>query len=263
MSRPGITLTLCLLSAYSAVVSSADLPGGDVDGWHTWRVDVVDSAPELCCFIWNMGAATQKSCNLDGRHGGFSSSDDNPFPSDEVQIYALMNAGAATKIRILSSQCPVTSDAPITDLGAVDGADSIDWLARYFAPHSEVSDEAITAVALHAGDAARRLLVDTAKSAANEENRETAIFWMAQARIDETAADLREIMFGDRNADIRQHAAFAYSQSSATDRAAMLIRQGKEDRDKEVRSQALFWLAQSGTEEAFEFFEQLLTDDRR
>jgi len=262
MSRPEIAATFCLLVAHSAVVLAADLPDGDVDGWHTWRVEVVDAAPELCCFSWNRGTASKKHCNLDGRHGGFSSSHDNPFPSDEIQIYAFMNAGAATKIRVLSSQCPVTSDSAITDLGAVAVDDSVDWLQRRFTPQSGVADESITAVALHAGDKARRLLVATAKSDSDEENRETAIFWLAQARIDETSKDLQEIMFADRSADIRQHAAFSYAQSTAANRAELLIRQGREDPDAEVRSQAWFWLAQIGAVESEREIRAALVADR-
>lgn len=261
MPVAGLAALLFLLLV-NAAASSADLPGSDVDGWHTWRVEVVDAAPELCCFAWNSGVATKKRCNLDGRRGGFSSTNDSHFPSDAVQIYASMSAGAATRIRVLSSQCPVSSDSPITDLGTVAVGDSVAWLQRYIVPHAEVSDEAITAVALHAGDAARRLLVATAKSDTNEENREAAIFWMAQVRIDETAAVLREIMLDDRSADLRQHAGFAYSQSTAADRDAMLIRQGKEDRDAEVRSQAWFWLAQTAADESEREIRAALSSER-
>ena len=261
MSLARVTAILYLLLAYSAAGSAADLPDAGADGWHTWRVDVVHSAPELCCFSWNNGVATKKRCNLDGRHGGFNTTDDNPFPSDEIQIYAMMRSGSATKIRVLSSQCPVTSKSEIADLGSVEVDKSIDWLRRHFSLQSRVSSEAITAVALHAGDGARQLLVDTAKSDANEENRESAIFWMAQVRIDETAGDIQRIMFDDRSADIREHAAFSYSQSTASDRAEMLIRQGIEDSDADVRSQAWFWLTQiEAVESESEIRKALITE---
>ena len=187
MSSAKVTAILYLLLAYSAASSAADLPDAGADGWQTWRVDVVRSAPELCCFSWDNGIATKKRCNLDGRHGGFNTTDNNPFPADEIQIYALMRSGITTKIRVLSSQCPVTTESDIADLGSAEVDESVEWLQRHFLLQSRVSNEAITAVALHAGDGARQLLVDTAKSDANEENRESAIFWMAQVRIDETA----------------------------------------------------------------------------
>lgn len=244
MSSKTVIAVLSVLLAYPASGSAADLPEADADGWYSWRVNVVESAPELCCFSWNNGVATRKRCNLDGRHGGFSTTDNNPFPSDEVQIYALMNSGTATKIRALSSQCPVTTESAIANLGLVQVDESIAWLRQFVTPQSTASDDAITAMALHAGDGARQFLVDTAGSGDSEENRENAIFWMAQVRIGETAGDIQKIMFDDRSADIREHAAFSYSQSTAPDRAEMLIRQGKNDLDGDVRSQAWFWLAQ-------------------
>lgn len=106
-----------MLLACAAASSAADLPDAGADGWHTWRVEVVDAAPELCCFLWNSGIAANKHCNLDGRHGGFS-----------------------------SSQYPVTSDSAITDLGAVAVDDSVDWLQRQFAPQSGVAAESIEGV---------------------------------------------------------------------------------------------------------------------
>ncbi len=135
-----------MLLACAAASSAADLPDAGADGWHTWQVEVVEAAPELCCFSWNSGIASKKHCNLDGRHGCSGSSYDNPFPSDEIQVYAFMNAGAATRIRVLSSQCPVTSDSAITDLGAVAVDDSVDWLQRQFAPQSGVAAESIEGV---------------------------------------------------------------------------------------------------------------------
>jgi hypothetical protein len=241
---------LGLLLVQAAVSQAAELPGNGAAGWYSWRVPVVDTAPELCCFNRSNGVTSQQHCNLDGRRGSFSTADDSPYPSDEVQVYAFMDAGVATKIRVLGSQCPVTSDSAIAELGSVAATDSVNWLQAYFAPQSGVSEDAIAAVAVHAGDPARRVLVETARSDASEENRETAVFWMGQARIGETAADLRAIMFEDRSADLREHAGFSHSQSNAADRNAMLIRQGKEDPDADVRSQAWFWLAQTGAPES-------------
>lgn len=236
--------------AYPAVCLAADLPQTDSAGWYSWRVAVVESAPELCCFSWTNGVATQKRCNLDGRNGGFSVDSENPFPSDQIQIYARMESGSPDKIRVLSSQCPVTTDSAITDLGIANVDGSVDWLQQYISPHTKISDEAITAIAMHAGDEASQTLVDVAEADDGQQNREDAIFWMAQVRIADSADDIKRIMFDDSNADIREHAAFSYSQSTAADRVATLIRQGKEDADPDVRSQAWFWLTQTEATES-------------
>ena len=238
-------ITAIFFLAYPAACLAADLPQTDGDGWYSWRVAVVESAPELCCFSWNNGVATQKRCNLDGRNGGFSIDSENPFLSDEVQIYARMDSGSPAKIRVLSSQCPVTTESAITDLGIANVDESVEWLTSYISPHTDISDEAITAIAMHAGDKARDTLIDVAGKDDSQDNRENAIFWMAQVRIAESADEIKKIMFDDSNADIREHAAFSYSQSTATDRATVLIRQGKEDANPDVRSQAWFWLTQT------------------
>lgn len=262
MSARRVSALSFLLFAVVPLSVAADLPGASADGWFSWRVEAVDSAPELCCFAWEDGIAAKKSCNLDSRHGGFHTSSDSPFLADEIRVYAFLNAGSASKIRVLSAHCPVTSKSVVADLGLVAVADSVGWLQQRLTARDGSGDEAIAAVALHAGDEARRLLVDTATSDGDMDNREAAIFWMAQSRIDETAEDLRKIMFGDRNADIRQHAAFSYSQSTAVDRAELLIRQAREDADAEVRSQALFWLAQTESAVAFGYIERLLSEDQ-
>ena len=243
-------ITAIFFLAYPAACLAADLPQSDSDGWYSWRVAVVESAPELCCFSWNNGVATKKRCNLDGRNGGLSTDSENPFPSDEVQIYARMDSGSPAKIRVLSSQCPVTTESAITDLGIANVDESVEWLTSYISPHTDISDEAITAIAMHAGDKAHDTLIDVAGKDDSQDNRENAIFWMAQVRIAESADEIKKIMFDDSNADIREHAAFSYSQSTATDRATVLIRQGKEDANPDVRSQAWFWLTQTAATES-------------
>ena len=262
MSSGRVVAVLFLLLVYPAAGLTADLPQVGSNGWYSWRVDVVDSAPELCCFSWNNGIATKKSCNLDGRHGGFNATDESPFPSDEVQIYALTKSGVVTRVRALSSQCPVTTKSEIAYLGSVSVDESVGWLQEKVSPHSEISGEAISAIALHAGNRARDFLITTAESDSSEDNREVAIFWMAQVRIDETARELKNIMFNDRSADIREHAAFSYSQSSASDRAAVLIQQGKDDPDSDVRSQAWFWLAQIEAVESEAEIRDAIENDR-
>jgi hypothetical protein len=255
-------ITAIFFLAYPAACLAAELPQVDSDGWYSWRVAVVDTAPELCCFSWNNGVATQKRCNLDGRNGGFSIDSGNPFPSDEVQIYARMDSGSPAEIRVLSSQCPVTTDSAITDLGIADGDESVEWMKSYVSPHTDISGEAITAIAMHAGDRARDTLIDVAETDDSQDNRENAILWMAQVRIDETADDIKKIMFDDSDADIREHAAFSYSQSTAADRAAMLIRQGKEDANPDVRSQAWLWLTQTEATESEEAILKAIDNER-
>ena len=255
-------LSAIFFLTYPAVCLAADLPATGSDGWYSWRVAVDETAPELCCFSWNNGVATQKRCNLDGRNGGFSVDSENPFPSDEIQIYARVDSGSPAKIRVLSSQCPVTTDSAITELGITNVDDSVEWLQQFISPNTNISDDAITAIAMHDGDKARLTLLDVANADKNQDNRENAIFWLAQVRIGETADEIKKIVFDDGSSEIREHAAFSYSQSTATDRANVLIRQGKEDADPDVRSQAWFWLTQIEAPESETEIRKAIDNDR-
>jgi len=243
-------LLACLAIILACSPAAAQLGGLTDDGWHTWRVPAVESAPEMCCFVWNRGTAKQQGCDLDGNRGGFSTSSSSINVSNEMQIFARFADGEVAEIRALSASCPVRTNDPIVDLGSVDPATSLDWLEQHITKNNDLASEAIIAVSVHAGQDAGRLLVRTAEAANDEDNREDAIFWMAQVRVDETSADLKRFIFDDKDPDIRQHAAFAYSQSEADDVADVLIRQGRDDDDPDVRSQAWFWLAQSEAEES-------------
>ncbi len=226
-------------------IVQADIAGLGTDGWHTWQVEAVNSAPEMCCFSWRNGTSSRRQCDLDGRHGGFSSSDDSAASGDTLQIYAFLNNGSIKKIRSLSSSCPVVSDSEIADLGQIESNDSVEWLEQLIGGDSDSTANAIAAIAIHEGSRARNVLLDSAKAGNEQDLREDAIFWMALVRIEETADDVKRYVFDDESTDIRQHAAFSYSQSKASDVPATLIRQGQNDDDAHVRSQAWFWLAQT------------------
>ena len=226
----------------------AELPDGSADGWHTWRVSAVTDLPEWCCYTWSGGRASAGSCDLDSSRGGWGSSHDRSESTGQVQLYALVDDGRASRLRALSPRCPVTSATEIRDLGVADVDASVAWLAPYL--ETDLASDAIAGIAAHAGASARDLLVETARAGASGDAREESVFWMAQLRIDETADEIRRLMIDNASPDIRKHAAFAYAQSDADDRAAQLIRQGSNDPDAEVRSEAWFWLAEIEAPEA-------------
>jgi len=254
----------CVLLIVVSLISlsaKAQISGMTNDGWHTWRVAAVNNAPEMCCFRWNQGTATRQGCNLDSRSGGFSTSSDVIDVSKGLQVFVRLDDGDVAEIRALSASCPVTSDEPIVDLGPVTDAASVAWLGNYIQPDSELASAAIAAVSVHIGEEAVELLLKTAESRDDQDNREDAVFWLAQVRIEETSAELKKFIFDDEDADIREHAAFSYAQSDAQDTADVLIRQGRTDEDPGVRSQAWFWLAQSGADESEAAIRKAMRDD--
>jgi hypothetical protein len=163
---------------------SADLKGPTDDGWHTWRVEATSQAPDACCFTWNSGTITRKGCDLDSRHGNYGSIHDGNSTGGDLQIYALMRSGKPVKVRALSSQCEVTADSEITDLGFIEVDESIDWLERYIEPRSGLSSDAIMAIALHPGNRSVETLAAIVKNGTDRKIREEALFWLGQSGSD-------------------------------------------------------------------------------
>lgn len=245
-----VFLLLVIAAAVHSETAHAEINGLGKDGWHTWQVRAAEAAPEMCCFSWTSGSVTRKQCDLDGRNGGFTSSDDSSTSNVGVQIFALMKAGVASKIRLFSSTCPVRANTSIIDLGPIETDDSVEWLQQQVSNGDDTRSNAIAAIAVHEGKKARDALVDIANPGNDEDDRKDAIFWIGQVRIREAGAELRSFVFEDKSADIREHAAFSYSQSKAADIADVLIQQGRNDREPDVRSQAWFWLAQTEAAES-------------
>jgi hypothetical protein len=240
-------------------VARAELPDPSSDGWFSWRVPAVETAPHWCCYEWSSGVAHRKGCDLDGRHGGYSSSGEYAGTPEQMQIYVLMHNGEPSKIRALSPRCSVTARSAIADLGVVSSGDSVEWLEHYAAPRTDISTDVLAAIASHEGDRSQRILVDVAQNDGDIENRKNALFWMGQIRGVESVSDIEGIARNDRIAEMREHAIFVLSQlpgERAVDALLAVVKD--QDRQRQDRKQALFWLAQSESDRAFDYVEQLL-----
>lgn len=251
-------------------LSTATEPPFDRDGWFTWRVAAAEGAGDWCCYRWNAGKSSRGQCDLDSRHGswGHFDGDDAPAPppTGELQIYGRFQAGDLTELRTLSPSCPVRADTTWTDLGRVEAEQSLDWLGM--GPGNagsrageQLQADRLMALAAHAGDASRKALVQTARTAGDRKQREQAIFWMGQLRVEETRDELLELMRDDDSRAIREKAIFSYAQSPAEDRTEVLIAVIEDGhRDLHDRKQALFWLAQSDDTEGVDYIQSLLLD---
>lgn len=218
------------------------------EGWVTWMVPTVESAPNWCCFDGFNGAPKAGGCDLESRNHGYSSRDRDDTVS-EMRIYARSVDGKLTQVRSYAPSCQVTTKLPLQDLGAVPANESLQWLAGQLQPRGKLTGDLLAAIAVHEGDAAEEKLASLAKSDPVRETRKDALFWLGQVRGESGAARIRPFLLGDPDEKVREHAAFAYSQSSAADKGAALIGQAKADPSAKVRSQAWFWLAQTGAPE--------------
>jgi HEAT repeats len=206
-----IVVFMFLVAVVDSESNAAPLPELSGDGWHSWRVKDIDSDSVRCCVTWSQGKAIARGCNLDTGRMSIIGSDSPVQTTDELQIYAYTEAGNVTKIRALSPQCPVEAQSEIEDLGLIENADSVSWLTAYVTPHSKLSEDAIAAIARHAGDESFAVLRDTVRSDRNAENRKQAVFWMAETGRQQSEAEIERAIARDRDSAVREHAEFALS----------------------------------------------------
>lgn len=172
---------------------AAAMPAFDADGWYTWRVQAADTETVRCCGTWSSGRMISGGCNLDSNRVASGCSDFGP--SDEVQIYALVEAGDVTRIHAFSPQCRVESDREIRDLGLVGNGDSVFRLKDFVKPGSSISDEALAAIAAHAGENAFNVLRNAVRDR-DSRIREQALFWLVQSESDEAFEFVEHLITG-------------------------------------------------------------------
>lgn len=238
---------LSFLTTTAASAAGINLPR---DGWVSWPVAAVDSAPNWCCLNWNGTDAKAARCELDGRDQGYSSTGNET--TGEMRVYARFNAGKLGRLRALAASCPVKTNTPIANVDGVTVEKSVAWLtgvvndqSRQEKADRRLASDAMAAIAIHRSVTARDALLGIAKINTAVEARKDALFWLTQVRGEEGAEAVAPFLFDDADARIREHAAFALSQTRSPRAVPVLIRQGNSDTSTRVRAQAWFWLAQT------------------
>ena len=144
----------------AAVLSSAtadELLQPDADGWHTWQVEEPGVSSEMCCFTWNRGNKSRKGCNLDANSIAFSDSGDCAVAPGTIQIYVRLDDGVPKDIRVLSSNCPVSTESEVADHGLVSAGESLDWFRSIIEDKQldmDVREEALFGLVQSESDAA-------------------------------------------------------------------------------------------------------------
>ena len=252
-----IVLALLLTAILYSEAIAAPIPELREDGWYSWMIQAVDGNTMRCCMTWGHGNVTIRNCN----HGDSRKSVtcDDLSGSDALLIYARSESGTVTEIHAFSERCPIETELEIHDLGAVDNADSVSWLSAHISPASELSEDALAAVAVHRGEEAAAVLRDTARSDSNAENRAQALFWMAVTEREQSEAEIERAIADDPDSAVREEAVFALSLLPDERGVRGLISVLENRRhDIELREEALFWLAQSDSDQAFNYLDALL-----
>jgi hypothetical protein len=256
-----LQLMLVALAAGSQGLANDRIAIGN-EGWYGWRVAAHGGHREWCCGQWNMGRSTQTGCDLDSGGKNLLIMDSDEYQAGEMQLYALLDAGRPTNVRVLSPQCTVTADRPISDLGLVRTEVSLDWLQKHVDPASGISSDVLAAISVHEGIRARDALIEIARNGATIEHRTDAIQWLGLSRIDEARDAIRQMVYEERNSDVQEEALLALSQlppdEAARELIAIIERPGL---DMEIRRMALFSLAQTDSDLVLSYISALLAGD--
>ncbi len=154
----GLLVAIFLGNPAKAEILSAEDLSADSDGWHTWQVDEPGASTEMCCFTWKRGSKGRGAgCNLDGKNISFSDGADCGAVAGTMQIYVRLDGGIPTDIRVLSSNCPVSTQSTVKDHGLQSVGDNINWFRSIIEDQKldhDVREEALFALVLSGSDAA-------------------------------------------------------------------------------------------------------------
>jgi HEAT repeat protein len=98
-----------------------------------------------------------------------------------------------------------------------------------------------------------------AQTDASDHVREQALFWMAQMGDKRAKDDIFAAIRTEKSDSVREQAVFALSQLKDGEADAALIAVVKGDYPRKAREQALFWLGESGSTQAMDFLDDVLT----
>ncbi len=204
---------------------------------------------------------------LEGTTDDISTSDrDNSSPAN---LYVLMrfDHGTITKIRPIMAGCHLNAGGiPFTWLTGVKPEESAAFLGQMATnsagnSSTRLTNEALTALGLHATPAATQILGDLTSSKQDIKVREKAAFWLGTGRGHDGFAILQRLAREETDVRFREKLTFDLSLNSDPEAVDELIRMAKSDTEPKVRSQALFWLAQKAGKKAIATLSSAAADD--
>ncbi|MGH9721857.1 MAG: HEAT repeat domain-containing protein [Bryobacteraceae bacterium] len=222
-----------------AILSATSSPS-----WIAYSVASVPGERNMCCY--NSGCCA--GCTLEGgRMTGTSGAAPGPVRLEGYGVvHILIRAlnGQVDKIRTFSPDCELDAGGvPFYWLANVRPAQSVALLMSWVNAGRR-DNNAIGAIALHAGSEADEALEKLVAAGQPEGIRERTTFWLGNARGRRGFETLRRIVQQDGSPRIREKAVFALTQSKEPEAVATVIEVARKDGTPNVRGQALFWLAQ-------------------
>ncbi len=232
-------------------------------GWFGYAVKTIRKDSDSCC--WNGEGG---GCGLEGKQAERSAGVRPTAPvqlegSDTVAVLLRVENNTIGKVRLYSLQCPLDGGGlPFIWLNGVSSRASVNYLKTLAAnDSSRVADDAIFAIAQHAGSEADTVLAELAAPAQPEHIREKVAFWLGGSRGAPGLAVLKNMVGHDPSPKVRDKAVFALSISKQPEALDELIQAAKSDPSSHVRGQAIFWLAQKAGKRAVSTITDAIEND--
>jgi hypothetical protein len=226
-------------------------------GWIGWSVPASQRG-RICCFSQRRPRAA--ACRLEDDNGFSIESDRAGMPGAEsVDVLLRLEAGRVSRVKLLSPDCAAdTQGRALLWLSDVPSEESLALLRGLTASRDRgLAEDALAAVALHAGDAALEALLELARDR-ERDLRGEALFWLAQRATQRAVGEIRRAIDADPDTEIMRQAVFAVSELPRERGVPLLIELARTHSNPAVREQAFFWLGQSEDERALAFFEDVL-----
>jgi HEAT repeat protein len=170
------------------------------------------------------------------------------------------------RIQVISGRCRLDAGGlRLIWLEDVKSKESVAFLSEFVqgreisgSDENRISEQALTALALHADAAADKALEGFSAPGQPEER---ASFWMGVARGAAGLVQLEKMARTDPSSDVRAQVSFALYLSKEPGATEEIIRMAREDGSPPVRGQALFWLAQKAGAKAENAITEAITSD--
>ncbi len=218
--------------------------------WIGYAVPMIDGDRHMCDF-WN-----------DNFRNTVSTAPVLLDPVDFFFVLYRVDGGQVTRIRSYSADCPLDAGGKAVHwFTNVTAADSLAYLKTFVAPSSATNrmvEAAVTAMAMHEGQAALDSLLSLARDHASTKVRGSALFCLAQRAGQRAVGTITSIIENDPDSELKKKAVFALSQLPKDEGVPLLIQQARTNKNPVVRKQAMFWLGQSKDPRALKFFEEIL-----
>jgi hypothetical protein len=238
---------------------------GQQPQWVAYGVEAVAGKHSICCGNdrgYEHGGDCG-ICNLEQEHGNSSgqrreSATVELEGREQLIVLLRLEEKRVMRIRLVSEDCTLDAGGlRVVWLTGVKPEESVALLTSYVGAKDfdernghKLSEEALTAIAMHADASADRAFASFAGAGQPEGLREKASFWLGAARGKPGLAVLEKMAKSDPSPQVREKVTFALSVSPEAEAQDEMIRMAHDDADARVRGQALFWLAQKAGKKA-------------